>query len=316
MTGTLAVWSAVVGLAAAAAVRAGMAQTLVSPSAHFGASIFPEFEPMAQFGLHFDRFTEFGKDTNPDGSYTLARRYRLHKTVGVDMAAFTGTGRLAGSRTTLYRVTAQLGLSADQPTEYFQNKIVHALRHLREVPTDGNVREAFEAGLAFDLNRWFQPWRRRWPVFVGAGFTASTLMSEAFVQGGVRAPRTGPSLVLRGGRTAGGGAFPQRAIAKYYAMLHGSFRAPLDDWLTGDAVCTWICALVPEVELGVTWTSGFFVRESGAVVSEVFCNIRLTWGPVNFETWNDSCGGKDEGPTFGVRLYARSQAFTVRRLFR
>ena len=35
-------------------------QTLVSPSAHFGASIFPEFEPMAQVGLHFDRFTEFG----------------------------------------------------------------------------------------------------------------------------------------------------------------------------------------------------------------------------------------------------------------
>ena len=70
------------------AARAPAAQTLVSPSAHFGASVFPEFEPVAQFGLHFDRFTEFGKGTNPDGTYTFAHRYRLESTVGLNFAAF------------------------------------------------------------------------------------------------------------------------------------------------------------------------------------------------------------------------------------
>jgi hypothetical protein len=311
-------WSAwmLLPLALSSSAQPCEAQTLVSPSAHFGASIFPEFEPMVQFGLHFDRFTEFGKDTASDGSYTLTRRYRLHKTIGLDFAALTSTGRLFGARTTLYRLTAQAGFSNDQPTERFQNKIIHRLRHLKEVPTLGNTRSALEAGVALDVNHWFQPTHVPFPLFAGAGASVSTLMSEAFLQAGVRVPRAGASLMLRTGVVEGGGAFPSPVIASSYAMLHGSLRAPLDDWLTGDAVCTWICALVPEVELGATWTSGFFRRASGAVVSEVFCTLRLTWGPANFETWNDSCGGKDEGPTFGVRLFVRSQAFTNRGLAR
>ena len=302
-------------MSSTADATAGAGQTLVAPSAHFGASVFPEFEPMAQLGLHFDRFTEFGKDTNPDGSYTFARKYRLHKTVGLDFVAFSNTDRLFGSRTTLYRLTVQVGLSNDQLTETFQNDIVHRLRHLKPVPTEGNVRKAFEAGLGLDVNRWFQPGRVRLPMFVGAGVSVSTLMQEGFVQGGVRVPRSGVSLMLRAGSVFGDGGFPRRAIADWYAMLHGSVRAPLDDWLTGDAVCTWVCALIPEVELGATWSTGVFLRDSGVSVAEVFCTVRLTWGPVNFETWNDSCGNKDEGPTFGVRMYARSQAFTLRRLF-
>ena len=311
MTAGYAVSLALVSLATAAGAEA---QTLVSPSAHFGASIFPEFEPMAQFGLHFDRFTEFGKDLNPDGTYTFARRYRLGTTVGLNFAAFSGTGRLFGSRTTLYRFTGQLGLSNDQPTEFFQNEIVHRARGLTKVPTGENVRKAFEAGAGLEVNRWLEPGWVRLPVFAGAGFAWSTLLGELFVQGGVRVPRFGPSLMLRAGRTFGGGAFPTRDIAQSYAMLHGSFRAPLDDWLTGDAACTWVCSLIPEVELGVSWTSGLFRRASGVVAAEVFCTARLTWGPFNFESWNDSCGGKDEGPTFGVRLYAQSQAVTLRNL--
>src|SRR5437867_3569342 len=77
-------------------------QNVVTPSAHFGAPMYPEMEPMG-LGLHFDRFTEFDGDTLPDGAYRLQPYNGLHQTIGLNLLAFSSTGKFKLWRRLVYR---------------------------------------------------------------------------------------------------------------------------------------------------------------------------------------------------------------------
>ena len=283
-------------------------QNVVTPSPHFGAPMYPEMEPMGQLGLHFDRFTEFDGDTLPDGSYRLQPYNGLHQTIGLNLLAFSSTGKFKLWRRLVYRIAFQFGYTGDQPTRFFQNEVIHRVRGLRPVPVHAVRRNFPEGGFSLDVNRWAQPGRLNLPLFVGAGAAFSTINNEMFLQAGFRSPRVGPSAMARIGRIVGGDVFPSAVVARSYRAVNLSFRLPLDQWLASLPV---VGGMVPEVEATVTQTTGLFVHPGGRHISEGFCAIRLTWSPVTVETWNDMCFGKDKGPTYGVRFYVRSIVFSI-----
>jgi hypothetical protein len=278
------------------------AQTLVTPSSHWGALLYPEFEPMGQIGIHLDRFTEFDKKKDAAGNPILTPYNGLRETIGFNAIALSTTGKFVRSTTTLYRVTLHGGYTSDQPTRFLQNKVVHAIAGLDEVPV-AKTRSAWDGAVTLDVNHWVAG-PLRLPVFAGAGLAFGTMNSEAFLQTGFRAPHAGLSAVLRVGGVSGGDAFPSRVVTDHYYTVQASLRLPLDDWLA-----SW-WGIMPELELGTTYTSGLFADTTGAAISERFVTLKVAWGPLTIETWNDAwAGNKDQGPTYGLRVSMRSAAF-------
>jgi hypothetical protein len=109
-------------------------QTLVTPSSHWGALIYPELEPLTQFGLHFDRFTEFDKKKDAGGKPILTPYNGIHETIGFNELAISSTGKLIGSKKTLYRITIHGGYTSDQPSRFLQNDVIHRIGGLDPVP--------------------------------------------------------------------------------------------------------------------------------------------------------------------------------------
>jgi hypothetical protein len=283
------------------------AQTLVTPSSHWGALIYPEFEPLGQIGIHLDRFTEFDEKRDANGDPILTPYNGIHQTIGFNAIAVSATGKFVRSRRTLYRVTLHGGYTTDQPTRFLQNDVIHELGGLDPVPV-AETRDAWDGGISADVNHWLRPSLFRAPLFVGGGVAFSTINSEIFAQAGFRAPRVGLSAAVRAGLVTGGDAFPTRDLAREYLTVQASVRLPLDDW---GARC-W--GLLPEVELGATYTTGLFADTTGRAISERFLALKVAWGALTIETWNDAfAGGKDQGPTYGIRVYVRSAAFAASR---
>jgi hypothetical protein len=110
--------------------------------------------------------------------------------------------------------------------------------------------------------------------------------------------------MVRGGVVGGGEAFPDRVLRRWNGTATVSGTLPLDQW----GARLPFGALLPEIELGYSRTTGFFASRSGRALAEKFCTLRLTWSPLSFETWNDLCGHKDKGPTYGVRLFIQTSA--------
>jgi hypothetical protein len=294
------------GLAGPAAGRL-VAQTLVTPSSHWGALLYPELEPLGQFGLHLDRFTEFDKKRDANGDPILTPYNGIRETIGFNALAVSATGKFVRSRRTLYRVTLHGGYTTDQPSRFLQNDVIHELGGLDPVPV-GETRDAWDGGISADVNHWLRRTLLDAPFFLGAGVAFSTINSEVFAQAGFRAPRVGLSGALRGGLVTGGDAFPTRHLARQYLTAQASIRLPLDDW----GAALW--GVLPEVEVGATYTTGLFADTTGRAISERFLALKIAWGPLTVETWNDAfAGGKDQGPTYGVRVYFRSAAFAASR---
>ena len=117
-------------------------QALVSPSPHFGAWMFPEVEPVSRLGVNFDRFTRFGKEVNASGNYVWVPYNDVQETVGLNLLGYSYTSRVPWFRSTLLRVTADVGYGDNEPTKWGQNTI-HANKHppLLRVP-DSATRSA------------------------------------------------------------------------------------------------------------------------------------------------------------------------------
>jgi len=67
----------------------------------------------------------------------------------------------------------------------------------------------------------------------------------------------------------------------------------------GGTVPTW------EIEFALMWDSGIFVNVEGVSQKQFAWSIAGSFGPVRFETWNDSMGNiaeRDFGPTYGATL--------------
>lgn len=310
----------------AAAVLAGLAIGIGAParaqgtnsSAIFGAITFPEVDPMIEFGLTTDRFTDSTKDTD----LGRLRHYALHRTYGLNFLN-ASVARQFRHTAAVWRITGALGETGEEPSKYLQNRFLHHFFFLDSVPVDPtHLRNGSAiASATGEVNYWFDnvifhDGVVRWnaPIFLGLGATSSTLNHEAFGQFGIRSLslRIGhfdlpvPSVMFRAAPWVHSSTlYPAHTIARAYHFASYSFRIPLDRWWDSRGV-------LPEIEYGATSTSGFFMEadslgRSTTPLPERVCTVSLHWAEGDFtaETYNDSCGNKDQGPTYGVRLFTR-----------
>jgi hypothetical protein len=275
-----------------------------APSVHWGSMAFPDQYSTFTGGLTLNRFTP------TDG---LGNRYdsTVSNTLGFNLITLSWTqhwgGNWEGWSTNL---TAGIGPTGDEVTQYLQNNVVHQLRHLPPVPST-NPRTETDAMIDGSVTRWFHLFRPK-VIFVGGGFSVGTIYQQGFLRGGIRRMPITPTLysgswgevsarasvlgrisyqdngaVLRAVRSTAGLVQPSIAFGQYVTTE------------TGETIPTW------EIEFALMWGSGIFVNTTGQSQRQFAWSLAASAGPVRVETWNDSLGNiaeRDYGPTYGATL--------------
>jgi hypothetical protein len=162
--------------------------------------------------------------------------------------------------------------------------------------------------------------------FVGAGFTAGTLNQDLYVHAGSMPtlrrfdfPSPRSDVRLRGA----GFGFVVRTGLLYPGYF---FRDVTSGYVSAQAAASLDIAIAHypvEVTIAGTTLTGFFVAgrdsvqraaaeevgngvdghyQSKRALTERFLTFRVRIGRFDFETFNDSWGGKDKGPSFGARM--------------
>jgi hypothetical protein len=205
-------------------------------------------------------------------------------------------------------VTGGISPTANQPSEFIQNKIIHQLRHLPPVTTF-QPRQDTDAMIDGSATKWFF---KNKTGFLGGGFSAGTIYQEQFLRAGIRRLQVTPefysgdwgavSVRLSGlGRVSlqeNGAVLHQTKPTSHIvqpALAIGQYHTNE----RGEQYPTW------EIEVSATWDSGIFVNAAGQSRKQFFWSAAFTAGPVRFETWNDSLGNlskTDFGPTYGATL--------------
>ena len=166
------------------------------------------------------------------------------------------------------------------------------------------------------------------PYFIGGGFVAGTLNQELFFHAGIdvsewELPRHVQCYAL-GVRSVGLGGMVREGV-----VLPGLLMPDLTaDYTTAQGVLRvlWAPWSYPiRLDFAVTTQSGYFVAKRTAaerqIISELptrtrdsevyqakspmrerYLSMRVGVGNLTFETYNDSYGGKDKGPSYGVQL--------------
>ena len=275
-----------------------------APSVHWGSLAFPDQYSTLTTGLTLDRFTP---TDGIGGIYDST----VPNTLGLNLITVSWTQHLGGHwdgwSTNL---TMGIGPTGNQPSEFFQNKVVHQLRHLPPVPTF-QPRTDTDAMVDGSVTRWF-PLIRPKTVFLGGGFSVGTIYQQLFLRGGIRRLPLTPTLhegnwgaVSVRGSILGRVSFQEdgavlRSIRQTSGLLQPALA--IGQYATdakGETVPTW------EVEFALMWDSGIFVNGVGQSRKQFFWSAALTGGPLRFETWNDSLGNiskSDFGPTYGASL--------------
>lgn len=275
-----------------------------APSVHWGSMAFPDQYSTFTGGLTLNRFTP------TDG---LGNKYdsTVENTLGFNLITVSWTqhwhGTWEGWSTNL---TAGISPTADEPTQYFQNKVVHQLRQLPTVPTV-DPRKETDVMIDGSLTRWFPLFRPK-VIFMGGGFSVGTIYQQGFLRAGIRRMPITPTLysgswgdvsarvsalgrisyqdngaVLHAVRQTAGLVQPSIAFGQYVTTE------------TGETIPTW------EIEFALMWDSGIFVNVTGQSQEQFAWAIAASAGPLRFETWNDSMGNiaeRDYGPTYGAML--------------
>jgi len=276
-----------------------------APSVHWGGTAFPDQYSTLTGGLTLNRFTPV------DG---LGNKYdsTVGNTLGFNLITLSWTqhwgGILQGWSTNL---TAGISPTSDEPSQYFQNKVVHQLRQLPTVPTV-DARKETDVMIDGSITRWISLFDRK-VIFAGGGFSVGTIYQQGFLRGGIRRLQITPSVwrsekwgdinvrasvlgrisyqdngaVLHAVRSTAGLVQP--------AIAFGQYRTTE----TGETIPTW------EIEFALMWDSGIFVNTTGQSQEHFAWSLAASAGPVRFETWNDSMGHlseRDYGPSYGVAL--------------
>ena len=276
-----------------------------APSVHWGSTAFPDQYSTLTGGLTLNRFTPV------DG---LGNKYdsTVGNTLGFNLITLSWTqhwGRNWQGWST--NLTAGISPTADEPSQYFQNKVVHQLRQLPTVPTV-DARKETDVMIDGSVTRWFPLFRPK-VIFVGGGFSVGTIYQQGFLRAGIRRMPITPTLyhsekwgdvslrasvlgrisyqdngaVLHSVRSTAGLVQP--------AIAFGQYRTTE----TGETIPTW------EIELALMWDSGIFVNTTGQSQEQFAWSLAASAGPVRFETWNDSMGHlseRDYGPSYGAAL--------------
>jgi hypothetical protein len=275
-----------------------------APSVHWGSLAFPDQYSTVTTGLTLNRFTP----TDGNGA-----RYdsTVSNTIGFNLITFSWTqhwgGNWEGWSTNL---TAGISPTSNQPSEFFQNKVVHQLRHLPPVPT-ADPRKETDVMIDGSLTKWFPLFGPK-AIFLGGGFSVGTLYQQGFLRAGIRRVQITPTF-YRGswgevsarasvlGRISYQGNGPtihdvrQTAGLVQPAIAFGQYRTNKN----GETIPTW------ELEFGLMWDSGIFVNAAGESQKQFAWALAASLGPARFETWNDSMGNiatRDFGPTYGASL--------------
>jgi hypothetical protein len=272
-----------------------------APSVHWGSLAFPDQYSTLTTGLTLDRFTPTdGVGNKFDSTVT--------QTLGLNLITLSWTSHwdtwVPGFSTNL---TAGISPTANQPSEFFQNEVVHHYRHLPPVPSI-QPRQDTDAMVDGSVTQWLDLVRPK-DFFLGGGFSLGTLYQELFLRMGLRRFQVSPSLY---DGTWGSVSVRGSIMARYSRLFDGAvlhavkpsstiFQPALaiGQYPGGGKVPKW------EVEVAVSWDSGIFVNSVGQSRKEFFWSLAITGGPVRFETWNDSLDDiskTDFGPTYGASL--------------
>lgn len=285
------------------AVPQGLAEA-PGPSVHWGALAFPDQYSTLTAGLILNRFTPTdGAGTKYDST--------ISQTLGFNLITLSGTqhwGDSTGGWST--NLTVGVSPTSNEPSEFFQNKVVHQLRHLPPVPTI-QPRNDTDVMVDGSVTKWVSFIQPRL-LFLGGGFSVGTLYQEVFLRSGFRRLQVTPDFYRGdwGGLSLRTSLLGRVSAQENGAVLHatkptshlvqpavaiGQYRTTSN----GETIPTW------EIEIALTWDSGIFVNAVGQSHKQFFWSVALNAGPVRFETWNDSLGNiskTDFGPTYGAML--------------
>lgn len=276
-----------------------------APSVHWGSVAFPDQYTMVTSGLTLNRFTPIDGVGNKYDS-------TVGNTLGFNLMTLSWTqhwtGMLEGWSTNL---TAGVSPTSDEPSQYFQNKVVHQLRQLPSVPTVAPRKET-DVTIDGSITRWISLCDRK-VLFAGGGFSVGTIYQQGFLRGGIRRLQITPSVWHSekwGDINVRASAMGRISYQSNGAALHsvrstaalvqpaiaiGQYRTTA----TGETIPTW------EIELALMWDSGIFVNTMGQSQKQFAWSLAASAGPVRFETWNDSMGHlseRDYGPSYGAAL--------------
>jgi len=307
------------------------AQSIVAPSSHWGAQMYPSLSPSQTIGFNVALYSEFGKDLDANGDPVapgMGTRNPYgtpHETLGFNVLSASNTRPLRHERVFstnfLYTATLTVGVVGDRLTEWLQNDVIHDTLNYKHVPREkvvdcSNDYRCAVLGYSGELNyRVFSQGQRRdgfkylsTPLFFGAGASLSTIQNEIYSQLGMR--RFDPLHVGKGtvrvtvSGMARGGVVAPSLIFQDSSGVYLTSQASL-------ALHTLEQRFPIILEGTVSGTTGTFithrrVNEGGdppLSLRETFVSVALELGGFRFETFNDLIAGKDKGPTFGAAIY-------------
>ena len=275
-----------------------------APSVHWGSLAFPDQYTTVTSGLTLNRFTPV------DG---LGSRYdsTVGTTLGFNLITLSWTQHWDGNwKDWSTNLTAGISPTSDEPSQFFQNKVVHQLRHLPPVPSV-DPRKETDVMIDGSVTRWFPLFQPK-VIFVGGGFSVGTVYQQGFLRAGIRRLQITPTLYSGSWGEVSGRASVLGRISYQDdgAALHsvrntaglvqpaiafGQYRRNAN----GETIPTW------EIEFALMWDSGIFVNLLGESQKHFAWSLAASTGPLRFETWNDSMGNiatRDFGPTYGASL--------------
>lgn len=282
-----------------------------APSVHWGSNAFPDQYTALTAALTTDRFTPTDGAGNQFGA-------SVTDTIGLNLFSLSWTRHWDEEVFQGFSTNLTIGGSptADQPSRYLQDNVVHTLRHIPPVLVK-KARNDTDAMADGSVTQWMKFMGDTKALFLGGGFSGGTLYQELFMRGGVRRMHVGPdfgtgdyhlfsvpedlpfslrlSLMARQSWLFDGAVLHHVKPASTIwqpALAFGQYRG-------GGNIPTW------EVEISTTWDSGIFVNGSEQSRKQFFWSAAFTAGWFRLETYNDSLGNiskTDFGPTYGLSI--------------
>lgn len=276
-----------------------------APSVHWGSMAFPDQYSTVTTGLTLNRFTPID---GTGGKYDST----VGNTLGFNLMTLSWTQHWGGDwKDWSTNLTAGISPTSDEPSQFFQNKVVHQLRHLPPVPSV-DPRKETDVMIDGSVTRWFPLFQPK-VMFAGGGFSVGTIYQQGFLRAGIRRLQVSPTLFHSetwGDISVRASALGRISYQSDGAALHairntaglvqpaialGQYRTTAN----GETIPTW------EIEFALMWDSGIFVNPRGESQKQFAWSLAASTGPLRFETWNDSMGEiatRDFGPTYGASL--------------
>lgn len=276
-----------------------------APTVHWGGTAFPDQYSTVTGGLTLNRFTPIDGLNNKYDS-------TIGNTLGFNLITVSWTQHWGGNwKNWSTNLTAGFSPTGDEPSQFFQNNVIHQLRHLPPVPSVDPRRET-DAMIDGSVTRWVPLWGGPKVLFAGGGFSVGTIYQQGFLRAGFRRLKITPTVYCGdwGEVNARASVLGRVSYQSNGAVLHsirqtaglvqpaiaiGQYRTTE----SGEIIPTW------ELEFALMWDSGIFVNTTGQSQKQFAWSLAASAGPVRIETWNDSMGNiaeRDYGPTYGVTL--------------